>query len=112
MLVAALRCTNMMMRIRSCSDILSLSLLRYQLMMEAANARLAPFYMSYLLDNVSAVCSTVPSLGTAMFEFALQISELTSFHQLSMTLTMAVLYESVVPSCRIIFTKSSSEWYL
>jgi hypothetical protein len=70
----------MMMRIRSCSDILGLSLLRYQLMLKAANARLAPFYTSYLLDKVSAVCSTVPSLGTAMFKFALQIFELTISH--------------------------------
>jgi len=49
-------------------------------MLKVVNARLAPFYASYLLDKVSAVCSTVPSLGMAMFKFALQIFELTISH--------------------------------
>jgi hypothetical protein len=38
---------------------------------DAANARLTPFYLSHLLNEVSAIRPTVPSFGAAMFQFTL-----------------------------------------
>ena len=43
-------------------------------MLEAANARLAPFYLGYLPNEVLAVRSMVPHFRTAMLKFTLEIS--------------------------------------
>ena len=74
MFVATLGRTNVMMGVRGRSNIFGLRSLRFQFILDVANACLAPFYPSHLLYKISTVRSRVPSFGTAMFKFALEVS--------------------------------------
>ena len=78
MFMAALGCTDMIMDIRRRSNLLNLLSLPCQSVLDAMNARLAPFYLSHLLHEVSAIRSRVPSFGTAMFKFTLWVLSVVS----------------------------------
>jgi hypothetical protein len=61
----------MVVGVRSGSNILGLHAPCCQFMLDTANASLATFYPSDLLNKVSTVRSKVPSFGAPMFKFTL-----------------------------------------
>jgi hypothetical protein len=53
----------------------------FQLLLDAANARLAPFHLGHLLDKSFAICSKMPCFGATVFKFTLQKTTVSQSHE-------------------------------
>jgi hypothetical protein len=73
-----------------------------QVFTEATNTSLAPLNLGQLLDERFTTCPEIPAFGCSVLQFTLSDSQTSRTLGVWEGQTISVVYESVVPNCRIV----------